>query len=126
MKSNITEIEVNGVQYIKKGTESKQVASKDGLTLCMLRTYSAGVFYGWVNYEAENTFHGVEVLDAIRVYRWEGAFTLSQLATLGTSKPGECTFAITVPKIKLNRVVELIPVTEMSLKTLSEVEQKKC
>ena len=126
MKSNITEIEVNGVQYIKKGTESKQVASKDGLTLCMLRTYSAGVFYGWVNYEAENTFHGVQVLDAVRVYRWEGAFTLSQLATLGTSSPSDCTFAITVPKIKLNRVIELIPVTDMSLKTLSEVEQKKC
>ena len=115
-------IEVDGVKFVKESTIKKEAQKKDGLTLCMLRTYSAGVWYGYVDYDKAE-YLNCEVLEAVRVWKWYGAFTLSALATDGTDKADDCRFAIEIDKIKLSRVVEFIPITEKSLKTLSKVKR---
>ncbi len=73
---------------------------------CIVRTYSAGVFAGTL--VARN---GKEVVlsNARRIWRWAGAATLSELATLGTSDPAGCKFPAPVEKVLLTEAIEIIP-----------------
>jgi hypothetical protein len=75
----------------------------------IVRTYSAGVFAG--NLEAKK---GKEVTlsDARRIWYWDGAASLSQLAMEGTSKPLNCKFPISVNKIILTEAIEIINTTK--------------
>lgn len=111
------EMTINGEQWIKKTTVDK----KDGLTLCIVRTYSAGVFLAYIDYESE-TYQNVTLVDSIRIWKWDGAFTLTNLAVVGTTKPNCCRFSIPIQEQKVNRVIEKLPVSEEALKTLEEVE----
>lgn len=113
-------IEVDGVKFIKEA--EIETPKKDGLTLCMLRTYSAGVWFGYVDYEKDN-YLNCEVIEASRFWKWDGAFTLSALAVDGTTKPDDCRLAIEVPRLKLNRVIEIIPVMEKSLETFKQIKR---
>ena len=85
---------------------------------CMVRTYSAGVFAGTIK-----SRDGKEAVltDARRIWYWDGAATLSQLATEGTSKPGNCKFPCEVPEVLLTEVIEIVPITDEAEKSISEV-----
>lgn len=128
MKKN--EIEINGEIYVKKDSiKSKKgkiedwiTKNKDGKTMCMVRTYSSGVFYGWVDYENAENFN-TEVFEAVRVWKWAGAFTLSYLSQEGTNDPGSCRFAIEIPVVKVNRWIELIPMSEKAIDSLNKVKR---
>lgn len=80
-----------------------------GMQYVVARTYSAGVFAGYLFRE-----NGKEVTlkDARRIWRWEGAASLSELAVRGTSKPNECKFPVAVPEVRLKEVIEIIPCTK--------------
>ena len=66
----------------------------------MVRTYSAGVFAGTLE-----SRDGKEVVlkDARRIWYWDGAASLSELATKGTSKPTNCKFPAAVPEVVLTK-----------------------
>lgn len=74
----------------------------------MVRTYSAGV---WVGKIEERNGKEVRLSDARRIWYWDGAATLSQLATDGTSKPNKCKFPCPVSEVVLTEAIEIIPVT---------------
>lgn len=84
----------------------------------IVRTYSAGVFAGNIKCRS-----GQEVVmkNARRLWRWEGAASLSQLATEGTSKPSECKFPCAVPEVLLIQAIEIIPVTPAAEKSIKDV-----
>ncbi len=84
----------------------------------MVRTYSAGVFAGTVNTVINDQ---VEVINARRIWSWEGAASLSQLAQSGTSKPNECKFPQEVTQVLLSGVIEIIPITEEAKKSIASV-----
>jgi len=75
----------------------------------IVRTYSAGVFAGEL--ESRN---GQEVVlrNARRLWYWDGAASLSQLAMEGTSKPEECKFPCEVARVELLQAIEILDVTE--------------
>ena len=85
---------------------------------CMVRTSSAGVFAGTVK-----SRDGKEVVltNARRIWYWDGAASLSQLATEGTSKPQSCKFPCAVPEVLLTEVIEIIPITDAAAKSIAEV-----
>ena len=85
---------------------------------CMVRTYSAGVFAGTI--ESRN---GKEVVlsNARRIWYWDGAASLSQLATSGTSKPNNCKFPEPVPEVMLTEAVEIIPITNVAKALIESV-----
>ena len=101
---------INGIEYIRK-----QNVTKDYV---IVRTYSAGVFAG--NLESRV---GKEVVlkNARRIWYWDGAASLSQLAVDGTNKPDSCKFPCEVPEITLTEAIEIIPCTEKSEKSIKEV-----
>jgi hypothetical protein len=84
----------------------------------IVRTYSAGVFAGYV--ESRN---GQEVIirNARRLWYWDGAASLSQLAVDGVSKPENCKFPCEVDRIEVLQAIELIDVTEKAKLSIVEV-----
>jgi len=74
----------------------------------IVRTYSAGVFAGVLESRA-----GQEVVltNARRLWYWDGAATLSELATSGTSKPKKCKFPVAVARVELLQAIEVLDVT---------------
>lgn len=85
---------------------------------CIVRTYSAGVFAGIL--QSLDGKVGT-VTTARRIWYWEGAASLSQLATEGTSKPDGCKFPCEVPEVLLTEIIEVIPCTEKAIKSIEGV-----
>lgn len=115
---NNNEIVINGVTYVPKTIADEMAEKLNGMEYCMVRTYSAGVFAGYV--ESRN---GQEIVlrNARRIWYWAGAASLSQLATDGTSKPKECKFPCEVDKVILTEAIEIIPITEKAKKSIDGV-----
>ncbi len=88
----------------------------------IIRTYSAGVHYGTIISEekAEGGYH-VILENSRRIWKWSGANSLSELATVGTSSPGDCNFTIPVRKIKLF-AIEIIYMTDEAIKSIDGVK----
>ena len=88
----------------------------------IIRTYSAGVHYGTLLTE-ENSSGGIHVTleNSRRIWKWSGANSLSELATLGTSSPSECNFSIPVKKIKL-LAIEIIYLTDEAIQSIDSVD----
>lgn len=108
----MNEIEINGIKYVPKDSlkEDKVMAKKlKGKEYAIVRTHSAGVFAGYINKEKGQE---VELLQARRIWYWEGASSLSQLAVDGTSKPEKCKFPVEVPIVRLTNAIEILPCTE--------------
>ncbi|RPJ55928.1 MAG: hypothetical protein EHM12_11205 [Dehalococcoidia bacterium] len=119
-KINFDEINVNGILYVRKdGINIIENNILDGLKFSIIRTYSAGVFAGYPKNINEKTG---TVIKAIRIYYWDGACSLSQLAVEGTKKPENCKFAIEVPEIYLSEIIEIIPCTKMSFESITGVK----
>jgi len=83
----------------------------------IIRTYSAGVHFGLLVYK-KGTECRLE--NARRIWKWEGAASLSQLAMEGTSKPTECKFPCAVNSISL-AWIEIIPCADLAIKSIEGV-----
>lgn len=120
MESQINEIEINGQKYVLKDSPQTELAEIDenGNEYKIVRTQSAGVFAGYLE---EQNGQEVILLRARRLWYWSGAFSLSQLAIDGTSKPKECKFPEEVSKIILTQAIEILDVTEKARKSISGV-----
>ncbi len=83
----------------------------------IVRTYSAGVFYGYL--ESRN---GQEVVlrKARRMWQWYGA-SLSECAQSGTPDKSKCKFPEFVDKIELLNAIEILYLTDVAKKLLDEV-----
>lgn len=114
----MNEITINGVTYIPKDEAITTKVNTEGLKYCIIRTYSAGVHAGYVK---ERNGKEVVLVNARRLWRWAGAFTLSELAFKGVSKPDECKFSIEIPEIILTEAIEIIPCTEKAHGSIKEV-----
>ena len=84
----------------------------------MCRTYSAGVFAGELSSLEDKT---AVLKNARRIWYWDGAASLSQLAMEGTKKPENCKFPCEVSEVLLNEVIELIPISEVAEKSIKSV-----
>lgn len=84
----------------------------------LVRTYSAGVFAGEL--ESKNG-RAVTLVNARRIWYWEGAASLSQLAMEGTSKTENCKFPCEVTRVELLEVIEILDVTEKAKASIKEV-----
>lgn len=117
------EITLNGIVYVPK-SEAEEAKAKelDGMRYCIVRTYSAGVFAGYV--ESRNGKEAV-IRNVRRIWYWDGACSLSQLAKEGTAKPENCKFAVTVDKIEVTEAIEIIECTEKARVIIEGVPEWK-
>jgi len=109
---------IDNVEYVRKDVVSLVAEKVDGLEYCIVRTYSAGVFAGFV--KEKNGQNGV-VLNARRLWYWDGAASLSQLSVDGVSKPGNCKFPCEVAEVRLTQIVEVLPCTQKAIDSIKAV-----
>lgn len=112
------EIDVNEIKL--KGKEVKEDGSD--LLYAIVRTYSAGVFAGYVVSK-----NGKEVImkDARRLWYWKGASSLSELAMHGVTCPAECKFPCEVDSVILTEAIEILPCTKKAKKCIQSVPEWK-
>lgn len=82
----------------------------------------SGVEYGEL---VEQNGNEVTLKNARRLWYWNGAASLSQLATDGTKRPQDCKFTVTVSSITILDAVEIIPCTDKAIKSIEEVDEWK-
>jgi len=115
----------NEQEQERKGTDMAAKVKKQAAACVMadnrkiVRTYSAGVFFGEV--ESRN---GQEVVmrNARRLWYWDGAASLSQLAQEGTVKPENCKFPVAVDRVKLLNAIEILDTTPAARASIDGVQ----
>ena len=88
----------------------------------IIRADRAGVFFGTLKEK-----NGTEVVltDCRRLWYWDGASSLSQLAVDGTTAPENCKFTVIVPEIAILSIIEIIPCTEKAIVSIEGVKEWK-
>lgn len=84
----------------------------------IVRTDRAGVFFCEIK---ERRGSEADLINARRLWYWSGAASLSQLATEGVTKPGNCKFTVTVDSCTVLGVIEIIPCTEKAVESINNV-----
>jgi hypothetical protein len=110
----MSEIIVNGERYVK--------ATDATTEWVLIRTYSAGVHFGVLK---RRDGKEVELTTARRIWYWDGAASLSQMAVDGVSKPENCKFSVVLPSITLTEAIEIIPCTAKAVKSINGVKEWK-
>ena len=67
----------------------------------------------------------VTLKNARRIWYWDGAASLSQLAKDGTAIPNECKFTVTVESITILDAIEIIPCSDKAIKSIEEIKEWK-
>ena len=115
------EIDVNGNKYVLKSsikTTPKPANNLKGKPYVIVRTFSAGVFAGYLD---KRVGREATILQARRIWYWEGANSLSQLAIDGVLYPDKCKFPEEVNKIEVTEAIEILDVTEKARLSISSV-----
>jgi hypothetical protein len=120
MNKKIEELIIDGEVYVPKSLIVNQKAeSLDGMEYCIIRTYSAGVFAGYI---AKEEGQEVIIKKARRLWKWSGAASLSQLAMEGVKNPDECKFPCEVDEVRLKRVIEICVCTQKAKDSIDSVK----
>jgi hypothetical protein len=112
------EVTINGMVYVPKSTVQANAEPVDGMPCVVIRTDSAGVFYGYLK---SRNGKEVELVNAKRIWAWYGAASLSQLAVEGVKKPNDCKIPCAVPRIVLTEAIEIIGLSNAAFKSLESV-----
>jgi hypothetical protein len=63
----------------------------------------------------------VVLLNARRLWYWDGAASISQIANDGVSKPQNCKFPESVSELMILDAIEILPMTEKAVKSINAV-----
>lgn len=88
----------------------------------IVRAEKAGVFFGEIK---ERVGDEVTMTNVRRIWYWDGAASLSQLAVDGVSAPENCKFTVYVPEMTILGVIEIIPCTEKAIASIEGVKEWK-
>ncbi len=84
----------------------------------IVRADRAGVFYGEIK---ERNGSEVVMTNVRRLWYWDGAASLSQLAIDGVSAPQNCKFTVYVPEMTILGVIEIIPCSDKAIMSIEAV-----
>lgn len=88
----------------------------------IVRCNRAGVFAGEIE---SREGQEVKMKNARRLWYWNGACSLSELAKSGTKEPEDCKFTVTIDEIELLEAIEIIKCTEEAEKSIKGVKEWK-
>lgn len=86
----------------------------------IVRGNDSGVFAGILQ---DRDGREVTLTDCRRIWYWDGAASISQLAVDGTVAPDNCKFTVSVDEITILDAIEIIPCTakaEQSIRAVAE------
>ena len=87
----------------------------------LVRSYAMGVHAGELVEKSETR---VVLKNTRRIFSWDGAASLSQLALEGTKKPGTCKFSVELAcnEITSPQGLEIMPVTTEARESIASVK----
>lgn len=88
----------------------------------IVRGNRSGVFAGQL---VSQDGQKVELKDCRRLWYWDGAASISQIAKDGVKKPRSCKFTVTVDYIVILDAIEIIPTTDDAEKNIKAVPEWK-
>lgn len=88
----------------------------------IVRGDRSGVFYGTL---VERNGSEVLLNQCRRIWYWDGAASISQLATDGVKKPENCKFTVSVDEIVILDAIEIIICTDTAIKSIEGVTEWK-
>jgi hypothetical protein len=112
-------IKIDDVEYVRKDSVSQKAESVDGMEYCLIRTYSAGVHIGYLK---TRTGQQVELVNSRRLWSWDKAASLSQVAMEGCNSKK---FAMALPSITLTDAIEIIPCSQKAKDALGALPEWK-
>ena len=86
--------------------------------IVLVRGKDSGVHFGELT---SREGQEVTLKNARRVWYWEGANALDQLAMEGSALPKECKITVAVDEILILDTIEIIPLTERALANLNGI-----
>lgn len=114
MESMLNKITINGVTYV---AESDHADVNSQMKYVIVRTYSAGVFAGYLE---SRSGREVVLRKARRLWQFYSA-SLSQLAQSGTPDASKCKFPEEVDRVELLEAIEILDVTPTAKKSIDGV-----
>lgn len=84
----------------------------------IVRGDRSGVFYGEIK---ERNGQEVTMTNVRRLWYWDGANSISQLAKTGTVRPENCKFTCTVDEVFVLDAIEIDKCSEQAIKSIEEV-----
>lgn len=89
---------------------------------CIFRGDKSGVFFGTL---LKKEGQEIEIGNCRRLWYWDGACSLNEIAKIGTVKPDNCKFTVIVDKLIILDCVEIIPCTDEAVKVIESVAEWK-
>ena len=84
----------------------------------IVRADRAGVFFGKIK---EQSHDMVTMTDVRKLYYWNGACAVEELAVNGVQKPNDCKFTVVIDEMTIANPIQIIPCTKKAAKNLTEV-----
>lgn len=84
----------------------------------IVRGDRSGVFFGTL---VAKEGKEVKLENCRRLWYWDGAASISQLAAEGTVRPSECKFTMTVGEIIITDAIEIILCTDKAVRSIEDV-----
>ena len=84
----------------------------------IVRTMNAGVFFGQIKKRSHDE---ITMTNVRKLFYWDGACAVEELATNGTRKPGNCKFTIEIPEMVIADPIQIIPCTDESVNSINKV-----
>ena len=104
----------------------KALANVTGSAYSVIRCANSGVFFGIIGPLTGPLGRTAEITNARNLYSWKGAASLMQLGLEGVKDPGGCQFTVTVPKITVTDVIQVVPCTAEAEASIMGVYTWKC
>jgi hypothetical protein len=89
---------------------------------CLVRGGRSGVFFGTVK---EINGQTVVMENVRRIWYWEGANSISELALNGTTKPNGCKFTVAVNNVCILDAIEINVCSEKAIQSIESVKEWK-
>ena len=85
----------------------------------IVRTNRAGVFFGTLK-ESDKT--SATLSDVRKLWYWDGACAVEEIAENGVERPDNCKFTVTVPEMVVNEWIQIVPCSDKAVESIEGVK----
>lgn len=117
MWSNAAEV-MRPAEEITKSKEENNMDNK----YYIIRGDRSGVFFGQI---AGRNGKEVELRNVRKLWWWDGACAVEQLAVDGVTNPRNCKFTVVVPEMVITDVIQILPCSDKAAQILAEAKTWK-
>lgn len=86
----------------------------------IVRADRAGVFFGKLK---EKNGQEVTLTDVRKLYYWNGAAAVEEIAMIGTKRPDDCKFTVTIPEMVIDGCIQVIPCAKEAEETIKGIRE---